>query len=58
MPADFLQSSGKQERAGGYSTALQPLIGPGWLSPAWVHLAGPAPISSSCKSLEFHLLRG
>ncbi|GAB5584649.1 ribosomal biogenesis protein LAS1L isoform X2 [Prionailurus iriomotensis] len=47
MPADFLQASGKQEGAGGYSTALLPLTGPGWLSPAWAHLAGLAPNSFS-----------
>lgn len=55
MPADFLQTSGKRERTGGYSTALPPLTGPRWLSPAWAHLAGPAPNSFSCKSLEFIL---
>nr|KAF6492338.1 LAS1 like ribosome biogenesis factor [Molossus molossus] len=50
MPAAFLQSSGKQGRAGGYSTAPPPLTGPRWLSPAWALLAGPAPSSFSSSS--------
>lgn len=55
MPADFLQTSGKPERTGGYSTVLLPLTGPKLLSPAWAHLAGPAPNSFSCKSFEYIL---